>query len=215
MPRTFTAETALEALVVEQALLLARQVQAAADAAPDGRVLSAVEGGRRPGRPGAGPPGDRGRPPGPGPGGRKKGAPGRACPGCGKPAWPKRRAARNVLSAAGVVRLDRLYLACPRCRVGRHPLDDRLGVSGFVGPFAQRLVCLAGASWSFDRAAANLKEFCGLAVGDNTIRAVCHDHGGAMRGWERDDPAAADPFRRAAGDVEFQTDGTCVNTTTG
>jgi hypothetical protein len=44
MPRTFTAQTPLEALVVEQALLLARQVQQAADAAPDGRVLSAVEG---------------------------------------------------------------------------------------------------------------------------------------------------------------------------
>jgi hypothetical protein len=44
MPRTFTTRTPLEALVVEQALLLARQVQQAADAAPDGRVLSAVEG---------------------------------------------------------------------------------------------------------------------------------------------------------------------------
>ena len=44
MPHTFTAETPLEALVIEQALLLARQVQAAAAAAPDGKVLSAVEG---------------------------------------------------------------------------------------------------------------------------------------------------------------------------
>lgn len=44
MLRTFTAESPLEALVVEQALLLARQVQQAAAAAPDGRVLSAVEG---------------------------------------------------------------------------------------------------------------------------------------------------------------------------
>jgi hypothetical protein len=44
MPRTFTTETPLEALVVEQALLLARQVQQAADAAADGKVLSAVEG---------------------------------------------------------------------------------------------------------------------------------------------------------------------------
>jgi hypothetical protein len=44
MPRTFTAESPLEALVIEQALRLARQVQRAADAAPDGKVLSAVEG---------------------------------------------------------------------------------------------------------------------------------------------------------------------------
>jgi hypothetical protein len=114
-----------------------------------------------------------------------------------------------------VVRLDRLYLVCPRCKAGRHPLDDRLGVGGFVSPLAQRLLCLAGASWSFDRAAANLKEFCGLSVCDNTIRSVCHEHGGAMRDWQRDDPTATGPFRAAGGDAEFQTDGTCVNTTGG
>lgn len=44
MSRTFTAESPLEALVLEHALLLARQAQQVADAAPDGRVLSAVEG---------------------------------------------------------------------------------------------------------------------------------------------------------------------------
>lgn len=41
--RTFRAETPLEALLVEQALLLARQLQQAADAAPDGQVLARVE----------------------------------------------------------------------------------------------------------------------------------------------------------------------------
>jgi len=131
------------------------------------------------------------------------------------PARSKRHAARNVLTAAGVIRLDRLYLVCPRCHAGRHPLDGRLGIAGFVSPAAQRLLCLAGASWSFDRAAANLKEFCGLAVCDNTIRKVCHDHGGALRRWQRDDPNAAAAFRATEGDVEFQTDGTKVNTTGG
>jgi hypothetical protein len=76
-------------------------------------------------------------------------------------------------------------------------------------------LCLAGASWSFDRAAAHLKEFCGLSVCDNTIRAVCHAHGAAARDWQRDASEAAAAFRAAAGDVEFQTDGTAVNTTEG
>jgi hypothetical protein len=111
--------------------------------------------------------------------------------------------------------LSRLYLVCPRCRLTRHPLDERLGISGFVSPQAQRLLCLAGASWSFDRSSANLKEFCGLSVCDNTIRAVCHEHGGAMRDWQRDGPHASEAFRTADGDVEFQTDGTMVNTTNG
>jgi hypothetical protein len=114
-----------------------------------------------------------------------------------------------------VVRLTRLYLVCPRCRTARHPLDERLGVAGFVSPHAQRLLCLAGASWSFDRASANLKEFCGLSACDNTIRSVCQGHGGAMRDWQRDDPAASAGFRSAGGEVEFQTDGTMVNTTAG
>ena len=44
MPRrTFQTQTELEALLVEQALLLARQLQKTADDAPDGQVLAAVE----------------------------------------------------------------------------------------------------------------------------------------------------------------------------
>lgn len=41
--RTFRAETPLEALILEQALVLARQLQQAADTAADGQVLAAVE----------------------------------------------------------------------------------------------------------------------------------------------------------------------------
>jgi hypothetical protein len=43
MTRTFQTQTPLEALVVEQALLLARQLQKTADDAPDGKVLAQVE----------------------------------------------------------------------------------------------------------------------------------------------------------------------------
>jgi hypothetical protein len=41
--RTFRAETPLQALLLEQALLLAKQLQQTADAAPDGQVLAHVE----------------------------------------------------------------------------------------------------------------------------------------------------------------------------
>ena len=44
MSRSFRTHTPLEALLVEQALLLARQLQTTADTAPDGQVLAAVEG---------------------------------------------------------------------------------------------------------------------------------------------------------------------------
>jgi hypothetical protein len=41
--RTFRTQTPLQALVVEQALLLAKQLEQTADAAPDGQVLAHVE----------------------------------------------------------------------------------------------------------------------------------------------------------------------------
>jgi hypothetical protein len=40
---TFHADTPLQALLLEQALLLAKQLEQAADAAPDGQVLARVE----------------------------------------------------------------------------------------------------------------------------------------------------------------------------
>lgn len=44
MPRrTFHTDTPLQALLVEQALVLARQLEATANDAPDGKVLGAVE----------------------------------------------------------------------------------------------------------------------------------------------------------------------------
>jgi hypothetical protein len=41
--RTFRARTPLQALLVEQALLLAQQLEQTADQAPDGQVLARVE----------------------------------------------------------------------------------------------------------------------------------------------------------------------------
>jgi hypothetical protein len=42
-PRTFDAQTPLQALVLEQALLLAQQLEQTARDAPDGHVLARVE----------------------------------------------------------------------------------------------------------------------------------------------------------------------------
>jgi hypothetical protein len=42
-PRTFQAETPLQALLLEQALLLAKQLEQTAATAPDGQVLTRVE----------------------------------------------------------------------------------------------------------------------------------------------------------------------------
>jgi hypothetical protein len=111
-----------------------------------------------------------------------------------------------------VLTLRRRYLVCPGCGGGCHPRDAWLGLDGFLSPRARRLVCLAAASWSFDRASALLDEFCGLAVSDTTVRAAAVAAGADVRAWQRTSPAPAAAFAAAAGDTEFSTDGTSVNT---
>ena len=80
---------------------------------------------------------------------------------------------------------------------------------------AQRMVTLAGASWSFDRAAKHMRELCGWSVSDNKIRQVCQERSDLVAAWERENPQAHQLFRQANGEVEFCTDGTMVNTTEG
>ena len=125
------------------------------------------------------------------------------------------RADRRLVTAAGDVTLSRVYFTCRLCGEHAHALDDRLGLDGFVSPHAQRLLCTLGADWSFERCARHLRTVAGLVVCDNTVRKACDRHGALMRAWQREAPEAAKPFRAATGDVEFQTDGTCVNTTGG
>jgi hypothetical protein len=113
------------------------------------------------------------------------------------------------------VSLSRVYFTCRRCGQHAHALDDRLGLEGLVSPHAQRLICILGVDGSFERCARHLREIAGLVVCDNTVRKICDRQGGLMRAWQREDSEAARPFLEATGEVEFQTDGTCVNTTGG
>jgi hypothetical protein len=113
------------------------------------------------------------------------------------------------------VTLQRVHFTCRRCGINIHPLDERLGVEGLVSPHAQRLLCFAGVGRSFEEAARSLRTLAGLNVCDNTVREVCDRHGTRSRAWQREDPEAARAFKAASGEVEFQTDGTSVNTTKG
>ena len=74
---------------------------------------------------------------------------------------------------------------------------------------------MAGASWSFDKASEHLEEFCGLKISDNTIRNLCQKEAVPMGRWQRTAPTANAEFIAAQGEVEFTTDGTCVNTVDG
>lgn len=119
------------------------------------------------------------------------------------------------MTQAGEIEVSRVYLRCVKCEQGGYPVDERLGLCGRYSPHAQRLICLAAGSWSYDIASERLDELCGLKVSDTTIREVAQQHGAQANAWLREEPVAVQEFRESAGDVEFTTDGTCVNTTEG
>jgi len=77
------------------------------------------------------------------------------------------------------------------------------------------MLTLAGTSWSFDRAAEHLKEFCHIEVSDDTIERVCQEQGERAKQWMRQSVEPAGRIARAPGQVEFSTDGTTVNTVDG
>lgn len=73
----------------------------------------------------------------------------------------------------------------------------------------------AGGSWPHQVASDRLDELCGLRMCANTIREIAQKHGAAMDAWQNPDPEACREFRETAGETEFTTDGTCVNTLAG
>jgi hypothetical protein len=203
-----------EALFVEQALAVFRELRQTAKDAPDGEVLHqaemvAVRQGRELIRRGLESViQDQAEEV------EKKNAPTRTC-SCGGVRAHRGRKGKTFLTAAGPIRLSRVYFVCRKCRTGIYPLDFRAGIQGYASRQARRLMCLAGASWSFDKASEHLQELCGLKVSDNTIRKACHNEASQMASWQRESAEAHVPFRSAQGDIEFSTDGTSVNTTDG
>ena len=101
----------------------------------------------------------------------KRGAPTRMCE-CGMTRRHRGCRARIITTAAGDIRLSRIYFECLPCREGACLLNRRIGVDGRYSRNAQRLICLAASSWSYDVSSDRMDEFCGLKISDTTIRRV-------------------------------------------
>jgi hypothetical protein len=125
------------------------------------------------------------------------------------------RKPRHQTTSAGDVRLSRIYLRCIRCGNGGYAADDRLGIEGRYSTGAERLACLAAASWSYDVSSDRLDELCGIRISGNTIREIAQRHGASMKAWQSSTPEACREFRETGGEAEFTTDGTSVNTLEG
>lgn len=107
------------------------------------------------------------------------------------------------MTSSGEVCLSRVYFRCVVCGDGGFAADGRLGIHGRYSVEAERLVCLAAASWSYDVSSDRLEEFCGLEIGDTAIREISQRRGAAMNAWQNSDPEACREFRESEGEVEF------------
>jgi len=109
----------------------------------------------------------------------------------------------------------RVYFKCTPCGTGGYPADQRLGIDGLMTTEARRLTCLAGVQRSFANGQMLLKEFCGWQLSDETIRLWCHAEADRVTEWRAE--VAPDVAREMEANerLEFQTDATKINTTTG
>ena len=119
------------------------------------------------------------------------------------------------MTAMGLITVQRTYFSCCGCKDGGYPLDQRLGVNGFLTRQATRLACRAGAQHSFAEAEQLLEDLCGWHISDECLRQACHEEARRIAEWQEKNPAAVAAFPKAKGEVEFQTDGVKVNTDTG
>lgn len=116
----------------------------------------------------------------------------------------------------GHIGFGRRRYHCSGCRSGTIPLDDWAGLDErSISPGAVRLLALAGTSWSFDRAAQHLGEFCHIQISDDTIERVCQEQGERAKQWVKHSPEPAKRLGQAKGQIEFSTDGTSINTVDG
>ena len=119
------------------------------------------------------------------------------------------------MSAMGALTIQRTYFTCSGCKEGSYPLDQRLGIDGFLTRQATRLACRAGAQHSFAAAEELLADLCGWHISDERLRQACQEEARRIADWQEKNPAATAAFPKANGVVEFQTDGVKVNTDTG
>ncbi len=60
-----------------------------------------------------------------------------------------------------------------------------------------------------------LMERAGAVAPAGTVRNVCHVDAGKVEAWHNNAPQAGEKFANSPGEIEFVTDGTCVNTMQG
>jgi hypothetical protein len=119
------------------------------------------------------------------------------------------------MTSVGLICLSRVYFSCPRCDLGGYPLDDLLGLDGFLSKQARRLVCFIACNNSFAWTQQILREACGWSISDELIRHTCYREGGRIEQWLDGNEQVYQRFITAAGQIEVEIDAAKVNTVEG
>ena len=67
-------------------------------------------------------------------------------------------------------------------------------------PHGERMLSLAGMSWSFDTASDRLAELCLLKVSNDKIRKVSEEEGHAVQRWIQKSSKPGEVFKQACGE---------------
>jgi hypothetical protein len=119
------------------------------------------------------------------------------------------------MTSVGPISLNRVYFFCTHCHLGGYPLDDFLGLDGFLSKQARRVVCFIASNNSFGKTGDILDEVCGWSISDELIRQVCYREGERIEQWLDSDEQVYQQFITAAGQIEAEIDAAKVNTRAG
>jgi hypothetical protein len=76
------------------------------------------------------------------------------------------------------IRISRAYYHCPKCKTGRFPLDEALGIAGSsFSPTIREAICLTNAEMSFERGQELLERLTGIRVSVEEGRLIAEDQG--------------------------------------
>lgn len=135
---------------------------------------------------------------------------------CGKRASFRYLAGKQLLTTVGVMEVPRRYYACRWCKATYRPWDVWAGVGErHLTEHARKMVTIVGTAFSFETAAARLRDLCQMQLSNDTVRRVCDEEGERARKWLSESSEPSEAIRRAAGHHEFYSDGTSVNTVDG
>jgi hypothetical protein len=134
------------------------------------------------------------------------------CPGCKKKTTIQDNKPKNIIAAYGTMKLWRDYHQCPECKNRSFSVEVTLGIpKRYSNGVKERVAYIIGFS-SYRLVAKTLKLFLGFRLSPTTIGEIADQTADEMSVRLKKNADVRKDFQKAKGEIEFLTDGTCINT---